>query len=319
MKSNKSKSNQNEISSSNSSKNLSKNNKYLFYNPRNDYIFKYLFSGKDFKLVERLSYLITDEVFNIKNFLPNEAALLPDLKKSVYDFICEDVNGNSIIIEMANCFSPCYFHKVSNYAYLQQVLSTKIGYKPQDFTRVIVISILNFKLTTNDDYVYKCLNECHPSVDLYFLQLDLLDNNIISNRKKTNKMNNKQQLENWMYFFKYAEFLTEMPKNLNDDDLTRAYGSISILNQEINRENFNIFSKYTEENENCQQLLSKYAEENKIYAEDNEIFQQLLSDEVDENLEFKKTTVNKFKTYKALVEFYGEKFMTRELFKSLKK
>ncbi|OZG31507.1 MULTISPECIES: Rpn family recombination-promoting nuclease/putative transposase [Rickettsieae] len=208
-----------------------------FLDPKNDFCFRQIFGTEKNKdilvhfLNDVLKFEGSEQITNVE-FLPTIKD--PDIaayRQSIIDVLCQDQDGNQVIVEMQVSKHKGFEKRALYYAakaYSQQILEEDEEYKGMavyaKLKGVIFLAIADFMMFSDKKHwksKHRILDEesyANDLKDFYFVFLELVK------FKKTIE-NLKTIEEKWMYFFKHAGdstlTLTEIEHLIGKDEIIR--------------------------------------------------------------------------------------------------
>ncbi len=202
----------------------------IYFDPTTDYGFKKLFGeevNKDL-LMDFLNSMLP-KIHEIKTLNFQKTEQLPDHqddRKTVYDILCEDVNGEKFIVEMQK--SRLTYMMDRSIYYTTFPIQTQAPKGKWDFnlTRVYLIGILDFHYDKNLDYwkerqllrSFSLKDEkgvlMTDKLHYLFLQLPFFN-------KAAQELEN--QFDKWCYFLKNLEDFNNIPHILNEPIFMKAF------------------------------------------------------------------------------------------------
>lgn len=203
--------------------------KYL--NPRTDVAFKKLFGIEDNKdLLMRFLNTILElkdkETIEDVDFMnPWQAPRLDGAKQSIVDVLVKDRRGVRYIVEMQVSHTPEFTKRVQYYTAKTYVDQMKSGNGYRGLNSVYFIAIV--------DYTMFPQKAAHKSLHLVCDQAtgenDLKDFRFtfIELPKFTKQAHELSSFEDqWLFFLKHAEDLTDIPSHVDDDSVKKAFHTI---------------------------------------------------------------------------------------------
>jgi predicted transposase/invertase (TIGR01784 family) len=218
-----------------------------FLDPKNDFCFRQIFGTEKNKdilvhfLNDVLSFEGNEEIISV-TFLPTIQD--PDIaayRQSIVDVLCQDQNGNQVIVEM-QVSKHIGFEKRAQYyaakAYSQQRFEEDEEYKDMavyaKLKGVIFLAIANFTMFDDkkdwksEHRLLDTKSYAHDLKDFYFVFLELTKFKKAIKELKTIE-------EKWMYFFKHAGdsklTLEEIEKLIGKDEIIRrAFNAVDQAN-----------------------------------------------------------------------------------------
>jgi predicted transposase/invertase (TIGR01784 family) len=200
----------------------------IFLNPRTDITFKRLFGTIENKsiVIDFLNSIlgrsgesaIVDVTMNDTNNIPitNEA------KYSIVDVRCTDQAGNRYIVEMQVSTQHDYAIRAQYYSSFALSSQLTAGAKYFTLDPVIFVGVLNFDLFPNKrNYIshHYLVDDQTGERDLRYLEfhfIELPKFHKILDQLTTN-------FDKWVYFLKNAEECSDIPKQLNTEQLKEAF------------------------------------------------------------------------------------------------
>lgn len=199
----------------------------IFLDPRSDIAFKKLFGDTNHKNVllnfvntvldRKKGELIVDVVFND----PYNARETDKSKLSIVDVRCTDETGKNYILEMQRREEKEYAIRAQYYTAKGLTRQILDGGRFKTLTPVIFIAILDFDLFEHAEYIshHKIIN-----TQTYENQLKHMEFHFIELTKFNKNIDEVQTiLEKWMYFFKHAAELQNVPQNFKEPEIQEAF------------------------------------------------------------------------------------------------
>ncbi|UCM85920.1 MAG: Rpn family recombination-promoting nuclease/putative transposase [Rickettsia endosymbiont of Culicoides impunctatus] len=208
-----------------------------FLDPKNDFCFRQIFGTEKNKdilvhfLNDVLSLEENEKIINV-TFLPtNQDPDIAAYRQSIVDVLCQDQNGNQIIVEMQVSKHKGFEKRAQYYAakaYSQQILEEDEEYKKMavyaKLKGVIFLAIADFMMFDDKKHwksEHRLLDTktyANDLKDFYFVFFELTKFNKTIENLKTIE-------EKWMYFFKHAGdsalTLTEIEHLIGKDEIIR--------------------------------------------------------------------------------------------------
>jgi predicted transposase/invertase (TIGR01784 family) len=151
-----------------------------------------------------------------------------DAKLSIVDVRCTDQQGKQYLVEMQVDAQKYYAERAQYYVASALNRQLKKGSRYTELMPVIFVGILNENLFSTSRYMSH-----HLFLDDYDHQQSLkLSEFYFIELKKFNKTVDQLEtiFEKWVYFFKYAETLDQVPKNLKEPELREAFDLMAEVN-----------------------------------------------------------------------------------------
>ena len=192
-----------------------------FADPKNDLAFKKIFGNDKHKniLISFLNSILDfKEEYLIKDVAlanPYQVPKIPELKETILDIKATNKKGDTFIVEMQKKdlgdFTKRSLYYTSK-AYVAQLP------KGQDYTvlkKVYFIGILNFNIFSNESYISRHLiiNQETNKQDLDDFEFTFME--LPKFNKDLESLHTL--LDKWIYFLKYANDLTMIPKQYQDN------------------------------------------------------------------------------------------------------
>lgn len=204
-----------------------------FLNPTNDLAFKKIFGNEKKKhiLISFLNSVLRlpaeRQIMEVTLLNPNQAPHLPGARETILDVRCHDQTGAEYIVEMQVLLQEFFDMHVLYYAnkiYSQQVNKDNPCYSPNP---VIFLGILNFEFTADPHYLSThCIHNIetkeHILQNFQFTFIELPKFNKIQTQLQTIR-------EKWLFFLKYAEYLTEIPEKICEEAIQEAFDIVNAL------------------------------------------------------------------------------------------
>ena len=187
-----------------------------FADPKNDLAFKKIFGNDQHKNI-LISFL--NAVLDFKDNLamvevelanPYQVPRIPELKETILDINAKNKQGDNFIVEMQKKDLGDFTKRSLYYTSKAYVSQLPKGQNYTILKKVYFIGILNFNIFKNKDYISRHLivNQETNTQDIKdfefsFIELPKFD-------KKLEELNSI--LDKWIYFIKYANNLTMIPK-----------------------------------------------------------------------------------------------------------
>ena len=203
--------------------------KYL--NPRNDIAFRKLFGTEDNKdlLIRFLNTILElkeNEIIEEVDFInPWQAPRLDGAKQSIVDVLAKDKRGIRYIVEMQVSHTPEFTKRAQYYTAKTYVDQMRAGHGYRGLNSVYFIAITDYTMFPKKA-AYKSL---HLVCDQATGENDLKDFRFtfIELPKFTKQANELSSFEDqWLFFMKNAEDLTDIPSHVDDDSVKKAFHTI---------------------------------------------------------------------------------------------
>ena len=199
-----------------------------FADPKNDLAFKKIFGSSQHKTI-LISFLNAVLDFQDKKIIvdvelanPYQIPKIPDLKETILDIQATNKQGDRFIVEMqrkdlGNFTKRSLFY--TSKAYVEQLP------RGNDYTslkKVYFIGIVNFDIFNSKNFISRHLiiNQETSQQDLDDFEFTFIE--LPKFTKELNQLNTI--LDRWIYFIKYAQDLTMIPKEYeNIDEIKEAF------------------------------------------------------------------------------------------------
>jgi len=200
----------------------------------NDVSFKKIFGDKA-RLQKLLNSIMRlPEELQIKDleYIPTEQ--IPDLgqlKRSIVDIKCTDVQGNTYIVEMQNGYADHMLKRVQLYGSRAVANQVKRGRTYADIAPVILVIILHDYKPLDDEELD--VITFHRTVEVNTGKCYLKDlSYVFVELDRFNKGENELETfeDQWLYFLANSETIQNPPANLKDEDILSAYEAINQFN-----------------------------------------------------------------------------------------
>ena len=204
-------------------------NRYL--NPRNDVAFRKLFGTEDNKdvLIRFLNTILelNDQTLieDVDFINPWQAPRIDGAKQSIVDVLVKDKRGIRYIVEMQVCRTADFTKRAQYYTAKTYVDQMRAGHGYRGLNSVFFIAIADHILFSKKA-AYKSL---HLMCDQSTGENDLKDFRFtfIELPKFTKQAHELLTFEDqWLYFLKHAEEISDVPSSVNDSVLQKAYHAI---------------------------------------------------------------------------------------------
>jgi len=187
-----------------------------FADPKNDLAFKKIFGNEKKKeiLISFLNAVLDfkgeKRIVDVKIVNPYQVPKIEDLKETILDIKAKNEKGEEFIVEMQKR-NLGDFAKRSLY-YTSKAYVSQLD-KKQDYSKlkkVYFIGILNFNIFEGDNYITRhlILNQETLKQELKDFEFTFIE--LPKFNKKLNEL--ETILDKWIYFIKYAQDLTMIPK-----------------------------------------------------------------------------------------------------------
>ena len=190
-----------------------------FADPKNDLAFKKIFANEAHKevLISFLNAVLdfkdNKSIVDIRFTDPYQLPDIPELKQTILDIKAKNVNGEEFIVEMQNKYVKSFTKRSLYYAANAYVSQMNKGTDYSQLNKVYFIGILNFSLfEDNKDYISRHLildsktyKQHIKNMEFCFIELKKFD-------KKLEDLDNI--VDKWIYFLKTANYLDNIPGNL---------------------------------------------------------------------------------------------------------
>jgi predicted transposase/invertase (TIGR01784 family) len=286
-----------------------------YINPFTDFGFKKIFG--DPENTDLLKSLLNDilafeGVDKIKTITFKNGELLPDTpedRKAIFDLFCEDEKGSHFIVELQKV-SQEYFQSRALYytTFPIQQQGIKGGWN-FELTPVYFIGLLNFEIARfkgTDRYLHHGKILDIYSKEVMYDKLNMVYLEIPKLKKTKEQLSN--HLEWWMYVFQNLHKMNDIPVELQQDVIKKAFDIASFAKmpkreQENYHKNLKVYRDLLNSYDfaiksGLEEGLKKGIEQG-IYAEKLEIAKKLLSQGIDANIVMVSTglTLKEIKAY----------------------
>jgi predicted transposase/invertase (TIGR01784 family) len=207
-------------------------NRYL--NPRNDTVFRKLFGTEDNKdvLIRFLNTILElkdQSLIEDVDFMnPWQAPRIDGAKQSIVDVLVKDKRNVRYIVEMQVCHTADFTKRAQYYTAKTYVDQMKAGHGYRGLNSVFFIAIADHILFP-DKAAYKSLHlMCDQSTgenDLEAFRFTFIE---LPKFKKSLKELSSVE-DQWLYFLKHAEEVSDMPATVDDSALQKAYHAIESM------------------------------------------------------------------------------------------
>jgi len=199
-----------------------------FADPKNDLAFKKIFGNEKKKeiLISFLNAVLDfkgeKRIVDVKIVNPYQVPKIEDLKETILDIKAKNEKGEEFIVEMQKR-NLGDFAKRSLY-YTSKAYVSQLD-KKQDYSKlkkVYFIGILNFNIFEGDNYITRhlILNQETLKQELKDFEFTFIE--LPKFNKKLNEL--ETILDKWIYFIKYAQDLTMIPKEFaNIEEFREAF------------------------------------------------------------------------------------------------
>lgn len=214
-----------------------------FYNPRFDVTFRKVF-GSTAPRESVLSLLNSvlrpkPEKIIVEVFYDDTAQspIAPEAKITHQDLICTDASGNKFVVELQVSEQASFFKRLLYYFSKLYIKDLKAGEKYHELTKVCIIAILDFNVLKDPKgYVdpegepfkevleimsRKRQNREMPELEFHILELPKFN-------KKLEECSSV--LDQWFFFFKQSERLSNIPETATDLGVVKAYTNLAEFN-----------------------------------------------------------------------------------------
>lgn len=208
-----------------------------FLNPKNDLTFKRIFGSEQNKdiLIHFLNDIFvrsTNPIEDVEFIKPIMDPERKELRVSIVDVLCTDLEGNKFIIEMQCVKDTGYIKRAQYYASRVYCSQRTKDFEYKDLKSVTFLAILDDILFPDKkDYM-----SYHVMLDKHTLEHDLQDFSfsfleLEKFKKQPHEL--KTMIEKWAYFFKHAEDTTqeELAEIIGPDSIIeKAYEALNQYN-----------------------------------------------------------------------------------------
>jgi predicted transposase/invertase (TIGR01784 family) len=208
-----------------------------YYDPRADILFKKIFGRNEDLTISFLNAMLPLEgdglIKTIKYLQPEVLPIIPDLKDSIVDVLCVDINGRTFVVEMQMFWTSYFKQRILFNAAKMYVTQIERGENYDALMPVYGLNLVNdiFDNTSEDYYHYYTM--CEPSnpdktidgIELFFFELP---------KFKPKTFSEKKMQVLWL------KFLTEInektinvdPELLKSPEISKALDICTYLTQE---------------------------------------------------------------------------------------
>lgn len=207
-------------------------NRYL--SPRNDTVFRKLFGTEDNKdvLIRFLNTILElkdDKVIEDVDFMnPWQAPRIDGAKQSIVDVLVKDKRDVRYIVEMQVCHTADFTKRAQYYTAKTYVDQMKAGHGYRGLNSVFFIAIADHILFPEKE-AYKSLHlMCDQSTgehDLKDFRFTFIE--LPKFKKGLHELSSVE--DQWLYFLKHAEEVSDMPPTVDDSALQKAYHAIESM------------------------------------------------------------------------------------------
>lgn len=199
-----------------------------FFDPQNDYVFKKLLGMEEHKklLLHFLNAVLQptgkDPIIDVTLINPFQAPDSIEQKTAILDLKCTDKDGKEYIVEMQVADKKDFPKRSLMYASRSYSNQLNRGEDYADLREVIFIAIVNFCLTNDPDYISTHLildkkTHKHLMQDFSFHFIELP-------KFKKDETEVCTPADQWLYLFKYAKKLPELPMlHVFDEEVKEAF------------------------------------------------------------------------------------------------
>ena len=190
-----------------------------FADPKNDLAFKKIFGDIHHKhilisfLNSVLDFKDEKEIVDVSIANPYQVPKIPELKETILDIKATNREGENFIVEMQKKDIGDFAKRSLYYTSKAYVSQLPKGGDYTKLKRVYFIGILNFNIFENSSYISRHLiiNQETNTQDLDDFEFNFIE------LPKFNKdiYELETTLDKWIYFLKYAQDLTMIPKEYN--------------------------------------------------------------------------------------------------------
>ena len=227
-----------------------------FLNPKNDLTFKRIFGSEQNKDI--LIHFLNDMFARTTNPIEDVEFIKPimdperkELRVSIVDVLCRDLEGNKFIIEMQCAADTGYIKRAQYYACRVYCSQRTKDSEYKDLKSVTFLAILDDKIFPDKkEYMsyHVMLDKDTHEHDLQDFSFSFLE--LAKFNKKPHEL--KTMIEKWAYFFKHAQDTTEA-------DLAAIVGSDSIIKKAFKAlEEYNYTAEEMELYDNIERSLDAY-------------------------------------------------------------
>jgi predicted transposase/invertase (TIGR01784 family) len=201
-----------------------------YINPFTDFGFKKIFGDEE--NTELLKSLINDILGlegdrKIKTIIFKNGELLPDSpndRKAIFDLYCEDERGANFIVELQKVYQEHFQSRALYYATFPVQEQAKRGAWDFSLTPIYFIGLLNFEVEQFKDtpeYLHhgqildiKTKKVMYDKLNMVYVEIPKFK------KENTSQFNH---LEWWIYIFQNLNRMTDIPKELQDDVIAKAF------------------------------------------------------------------------------------------------
>ena len=201
-----------------------------YINPFTDFGFKKIFGDEE--NTELLKSLINDILGlegdkQIKTIIFKNGELLPDSpndRKAIFDLYCEDERGSNFIVELQKVYQEHFQSRALYYATFPIQEQAKRGAWDFSLTPIYFIGLLNFEVEQFKDTSEYLHHGQILNIKTKKVMYDKL-NMVYVEIPKFKKDNTAQfnHLEWWIYVFQNLNRMTDIPKELQNDVIAKAF------------------------------------------------------------------------------------------------
>lgn len=200
----------------------------IFLNPRTDITFKRLFGTIENKAIV-IDFLNTilgrsgeSAIVDVSMSDTNNIPITNAAKYSIVDIRCKDQAGNRYIVEMQVSTQHDYAMRAQYYSSFALSSQLTAGAKYFTLEPVIFVGVLDFDLFSNkQNYIshHYLVDDQTGERDLRYLEFHFIE--LPKFHKTIEQLSTN--FDKWIYFLKNAEECSDIPKQLNTDQLREAF------------------------------------------------------------------------------------------------
>ncbi len=205
----------------------------VFINPFTDFGFKRIFGEEESKplLISFLNDIlpIKDKIVTVTFQNLEKLGATAEDRKAVFDIYCVDDKGKDFIVELQRAEQRFFIDRAIYYTTFPIQAQALRGKWDFELKPIYFIGILNFEVMEfmGDDYIHYCQIMDINSKNIVSEKLNFIYIEIPKFKKSKEELS--KHLEYWLYFFKEANRLREIPKEFEGDILEDAFKRAEFL------------------------------------------------------------------------------------------
>lgn len=210
--------------------------KHSYVNPRFDVAFRKLFNAEDPDITISLLNAVLgftgkQKIVSVEFADTTRPPAAAGLRTTVQDLICTDQRKNQYLVELQVSFQ-LYFPKRMLY-YFSKMYSSQLvaGERFVDLKPAYAIGILDynqFKHTERYHTVHKVFDADDKNMVQTFFDVEFHMIELPKFKKDISEC--KTLLDQWLYFFKHSDRILEIPPEISDKSLQKAFDKIDEFN-----------------------------------------------------------------------------------------